>query len=66
MLSRPKRSYSTVMVVAAPFGPVWLSGGVALNQAMVAALGEALGRPVRVLAEPQLVGALGAAISVLP
>jgi predicted CoA-substrate-specific enzyme activase len=46
-------------------GAVLLSGGVALNAAMVAALGEALGRPVRVLPEPQLVGALGAALSVL-
>ncbi len=46
-------------------GEVLLSGGVALNAAMVAALGEALGRPVRVLPEPQLVGALGAALSVL-
>jgi activator of 2-hydroxyglutaryl-CoA dehydratase len=47
-------------------GPVLLSGGVALNAAMVVALSEALGRPVRVLPEPQLVGALGAALSVLP
>jgi (R)-2-hydroxyacyl-CoA dehydratese activating ATPase len=47
-------------------GPVLLSGGVALNAAMVTALAEALGRPVRVLPEPQLVGALGAALSVLP
>jgi predicted CoA-substrate-specific enzyme activase len=46
-------------------GAVLLSGGVALNAAMVTALGEALGRPVRVLPEPQLVGALGAALSVL-
>jgi len=42
---------------------VWMSGGVALNAAMVAALAEALGRPVRVVPEPQLVGALGAALS---
>jgi predicted CoA-substrate-specific enzyme activase len=45
---------------------VLMSGGVALNGAMVAALREALGRAVRVLPEPQLVGALGAALSVLP
>jgi len=32
---------------------------------MVTALGETLGRPVRVLPEPQLVGALSAALSVL-
>ncbi|HEY6909156.1 MAG TPA: acyl-CoA dehydratase activase [Myxococcales bacterium] len=44
---------------------VWMSGGVALNAAMVAALAEALGRPVRVLEEPQFVGALGAALAVL-
>jgi activator of 2-hydroxyglutaryl-CoA dehydratase len=31
---------------------------------MVAALGDALGRPVRILPEPQLVGALGAALEV--
>ncbi len=47
-------------------GEVLMSGGVALNPAMVAALREAMGRPVRVLPEPQLVGALGAALSVLP
>jgi predicted CoA-substrate-specific enzyme activase len=45
-------------------GEVFMSGGVALNAAMVAALEEALGRPVRVVPEPQLVGALGAALSV--
>jgi activator of 2-hydroxyglutaryl-CoA dehydratase len=46
-------------------GEVFMSGGVALNPAMVAALREALGRPVQVVDEPQLVGALGAALSVL-
>jgi activator of 2-hydroxyglutaryl-CoA dehydratase len=45
---------------------ILMSGGVALNGAMVAALREAMGRPVRVLPAPQLVGALGAALSVLP
>jgi predicted CoA-substrate-specific enzyme activase len=45
---------------------VFMSGGVALNAAMVAALQEALGRPVKVLPDPQLVGALGAALSVRP
>ncbi len=45
---------------------VFMSGGVALNGAMVAALREALGRPVRVLPDPQLVGALGAALAVAP
>jgi predicted CoA-substrate-specific enzyme activase len=47
-------------------GEVFMSGGVALNGAMVAALQEALGRPVRIVPDPQLVGALGAALSVLP
>jgi predicted CoA-substrate-specific enzyme activase len=45
---------------------ILMSGGVALNGAMVAALRDALGRPVRVLPEPQLTGALGAALSVRP
>jgi predicted CoA-substrate-specific enzyme activase len=47
-------------------GEVFMSGGVALNGGMVAALGAALGRPVHVIPDPQLVGALGAALSVLP
>jgi predicted CoA-substrate-specific enzyme activase len=42
-----------------------MSGGVALNGAMVAALSEAVGRPVRVVPEPQLTGALGAALAVV-
>ena len=46
-------------------GEVHMSGGVALNGAMRAALEDALGRPVRVVPEPQLVGAIGAALSVL-
>jgi activator of 2-hydroxyglutaryl-CoA dehydratase len=46
-------------------GAVLMSGGVALNGAMVRALAEAMGRPVEVLPDPQLVGALGAALSVL-
>ncbi len=47
-------------------GEAFMSGGVALNGAMVAALREALARPVRIVPDPQLVGALGAALSVLP
>jgi len=47
-------------------GEVFMSGGVALNAAMVGALRDALGRPIHVVPEPQLVGALGAALSVLP
>jgi predicted CoA-substrate-specific enzyme activase len=48
----------------APEAEVFLSGGVARNRAMVAALSEALHRPVQVVPEPQLVGALGAALAV--
>ncbi len=44
---------------------VFASGGVALNAAMVEALSEQLGRTVQVLPEPQLMGALGAALAVL-
>ncbi len=44
---------------------VFASGGVALNAAMVDALGEQLGRTVQVVPEPQLVGALGAALAVM-
>ncbi len=47
-------------------GEVFMSGGVALNAGMVAALSDALGRPVHVVPDPQLVGALGAALSVAP
>jgi predicted CoA-substrate-specific enzyme activase len=43
---------------------VFMSGGVALGRAMVDALAAELRRPVTVLPEPQLVGALGAALSV--
>ena len=46
-------------------GELFMSGGVARNAAMVAALREALGRRVEVVPEPQLVGALGAALAVL-
>jgi predicted CoA-substrate-specific enzyme activase len=47
-----------------PEVPIYMSGGVALNPGMVAALTAALRRPVTVLPDPQLVGALGAALSV--
>lgn len=50
---------------ALPAGPLFMSGGVAQNHAMVDALGRALGRPLEVLPQPQLVGALGAALAVL-
>ncbi|MBP2676644.1 MAG: hgdC [Deltaproteobacteria bacterium] len=44
---------------------VFMSGGVALNPAMVDALSKELSLPVSVVPDPQLVGALGAALSVL-
>ncbi len=52
--------------VLPPDSEVFMSGGVALNPAMVAALESALRAPIRVLPQPQLAGALGAALSVLP
>ena len=48
-----------------PSAAVFMSGGVSLGPAMVDALAVSLGRPVTVLSEPQLVGALGAALAVL-
>ncbi len=42
--------------------PVVLTGGVALVPGMREALAERLGRPVGLVAEPQLTGALGAAL----
>ena len=47
-------------------GELFMSGGVALNAGMVGALQGALGRTVQVVPDPQLVGAIGAALSVLP
>lgn len=43
-------------------GPYVMSGGVALNQGFVRALALALGEGIRVLPDPQLIGALGAAL----
>ncbi|MBN2360197.1 MAG: 2-hydroxyglutaryl-CoA dehydratase [Deltaproteobacteria bacterium] len=43
--------------------PVFLSGGVARNGAMVQALAASLGRAPQVVPDPQLVGALGAALA---
>jgi predicted CoA-substrate-specific enzyme activase len=43
----------------------FMSGGVALNQAMADALSGAIGLQITVLPEPQLVGALGAALAVV-
>lgn len=44
---------------------LFMSGGVALNAGMVAALQELVGRRIRVIPNPQFVGALGAALSLL-
>jgi len=41
---------------------VFMSGGVALNPAMVTSLTETLAREVRVVPDPQVIGALGAAL----
>ena len=41
---------------------VAMSGGVAKNRGVVALLEERLGRPLRICREPQIVGALGAAL----
>lgn len=43
-------------------GPVYFTGGVALQAGMVRALEEALATPVQVAPMPQFTGALGAAI----
>jgi activator of 2-hydroxyglutaryl-CoA dehydratase len=42
--------------------PVLFAGGVALVPGMADALAAALGRPVRMAADPQFTGALGAAL----
>lgn len=44
---------------------LFMSGGVAVNGGIVAALEEALGHRVFVIPDPQFVGALGAALSLL-
>lgn len=43
--------------------PMWMAGGVALNAGLPRLLAERLGRPLRVLPEPQLNGARGAALA---
>jgi len=47
----------------APESEVFMSGGVALNESMVKALSEKIGKNIRVLTDPQLIGALGAALA---
>jgi predicted CoA-substrate-specific enzyme activase len=43
-------------------GEVTMSGGVAKNRGVVVLLEEKLGRPIHVYVEPQIVGAIGAAL----
>jgi activator of 2-hydroxyglutaryl-CoA dehydratase len=43
-------------------GAVTMSGGVAKNKGVVALLEERLGRPLHLHTEPQIIGALGAAL----
>jgi len=47
----------------APAGRIFFAGGVALNACVRALLGEETGRPVFVPPDPQIVGAIGAALS---
>jgi predicted CoA-substrate-specific enzyme activase len=44
------------------YGEVTMSGGVAKNRGVVQLMEERLGKPIRVHTEPQIVGALGAAL----
>jgi len=55
------RVYNLVQMVGLS-GQVTMTGGVAKNRGVVALLAEKLGQPVRVSDEPQIVGALGAAL----
>ncbi len=48
-----------------PKGELTMSGGVAKNRGVVAMLEELWGRPIQVPEEPQIVGALGAALIAL-
>jgi len=43
--------------------PLYMAGGVALNAGLAAMFGERVGQPVDVLPDPQLNGALGAALA---
>ena len=58
------RVWSMVKSLGTP-GGVTLSGGVAKNSGVVTLLEEKLGRPVHVPGEPQIVGAIGAALLAL-
>jgi (R)-2-hydroxyacyl-CoA dehydratese activating ATPase len=43
-------------------GAITMSGGVAKNRGVVALMEEKIGRPIHVYEEPQIMGALGAAL----
>jgi activator of 2-hydroxyglutaryl-CoA dehydratase len=43
-------------------GAVTMSGGVAKNSGVVRLMEEKLGQPIHVHSEPQIIGALGAAL----
>jgi predicted CoA-substrate-specific enzyme activase len=58
------RVWSMVRAVGA-HGEVTMTGGVAKNRGVVAFMEEKLGKPMHVYHEPQIVGALGAALHAL-
>jgi predicted CoA-substrate-specific enzyme activase len=55
------RVWSMVKAIGV-YGEVTMTGGVAKNRGVVRIMEEKLGRPIRVYSEPQIVGALGAAL----
>lgn len=61
-LSVVRRAVGMLRRVAAGEGAIVFSGGVALNSCMQTLLKEALNREMLIPSEPQLVGALGAAL----
>ncbi len=60
-LAITNRVWSMVKAIGV-YGEVTMSGGVAKNRGVVQLMEEKLGKPVLVYAEPQIVGALGAAL----
>jgi predicted CoA-substrate-specific enzyme activase len=55
------RVWSMVKAIGV-YGEVTMTGGVAKNRGVVTLMEEKLGKPIRVYSEPQIVGALGAAL----
>ncbi|MBN2032935.1 MAG: 2-hydroxyglutaryl-CoA dehydratase [Deltaproteobacteria bacterium] len=55
------RVWSMVMALGVNY-EVTMSGGVAKNKGVTAFLEEKLGKPLRIYSEPQIIGALGAAL----